>query len=191
MTLEEKHRKAQLVLRAATLRDLLKLWPAFDLNDIPRTWPAFETAVLLLIKARGTTSSALARAYYREYRRDSGLDVPRLEPANMDKAAAGLTVVGEINAAKQLAQGRPIEEVEKTSLVLVSGEVTRHVFNAGRATLLGALAAESKVFGRESRWRRQTDSNPCPWCSEQSRFTFPTTMSFSAHSHCACFPVPA
>lgn len=185
--LDEKHRKAQLVLRAATLKDLLKLWPAFDLNDIPRTWDAFLAAVVLLMKARGTTSGALARAYLREY---DG-ELPNLVELDEDKARAGLTVVGPINATKQLQAGRPLDVVRANALVLVSGEVTRHVLNMGRATLMDGLDLNARRGLFRPRWRRVTDTDPCNWCSEQSALTFPMSARFKSHGHCSCFPAPA
>lgn len=180
MTLEEKHRKAQLVLRATTLKELLRLWPAFDINDIPRTWDAFEEALLLLIRARGQTSSALARAYLREY----GATVPNLAKLDEDQAIAGLKVMGPINATNQLRKGRTAEDVRATTLVNISGEVTRQIFNLGRATLLGGFLSSG------TRWRRITDANPCSWCAEAAKGTHPASMPFGAHAHCACFPAP-
>lgn len=180
--LDEKHRKAQLVLRAATLKELLRLWPAFDINDIPRTWDAFEAALLLLIKARGQTSGALARAYLREH----GGELPPIVQLDEDKAIAGLRVMGPINATNQLRKGRTAEEVRDTTLVNISGEVTRQIFNIGRATLLGGLLSSGV-----GRWRRVTDANPCSWCAAAAVGTHPATMRFGAHAHCACFPAPA
>lgn len=184
MTLEEKHRKAQLVLRAATLKQLLRLWPAFNLKDISGTWDAFEAALVLLMKARGTTSGALARSYLREY---DGGDLPALAKLDTDTAVAGLRIVGPLNAAKQLSLGRPEADVRKATLVNVSGEVTRHVFNMGRATMLSGLAMPF----RPDRWRRVTDADPCVWCSSQASISYPTATGFRSHKHCACFPAPA
>src|SRR5687768_12690758 len=102
----EKHRKAQLVLRAATLRDLLKLWPAFDINNITGSWGAFEEAVMLLVQARAATSNGLATAYYREFRQLNDVEGPlALKPflIDRDKVATGLRIVGPANAVKQLS----------------------------------------------------------------------------------------
>jgi hypothetical protein len=191
--LDEKHRKAQLVLRAATLRDLLKLWPAFDLNRIDESWPAFEAALVLLIKARGTTSATLARSYLREY---DG-ELPNLAKLDVDKAVAGLRVTGPMNAKKQLGNGRSIQEVEQATLVNVSGQVSRQVFNLGRATLLGGLALTARsargsgVFSLRPGWRRVTDTDPCNWCSEDAARIHGINERFRSHSHCSCWPAPA
>lgn len=192
-SLSEKHRKAQLVVRAATLRDLLKLWPAFNINDIKGSWDAFEEAVLLLVQARSKTSAGLATAYYRDLRRTLGVggkETPRLVLPTTDEIVTGLRVVGPANAGKQLALGRPAATVARNTLVNLSGQTTRHVLNAGRKTVDASVMADTKAIG----WSRVTSGNACSFCEMlASRGTVykSETVDFAAHDHCSCFPEPS
>lgn len=191
--LTEKHRKAQLAVRAATLRDLLKLWPAFSINDISGSWPAFEEAVLLLIQARSKTSGGLASVYYRDLRRTlevGGKATPRLVLPDTDSIVTGLRVVGPANAGKQLALGRQVQKVAANTLVNISGQTTRHVLNAGRKTVDASVMADTKAVG----WSRVTSGNACAYCSDlaaQGTIYKSESIDFTAHDHCSCFPEPA
>lgn len=191
--LTEKHRRAQLAVRAATIKDLLKLWPAFNINDISGSWPAFEEAVLLLVQARSKTSGGLASVYYRDLRRTlevGGKATPRVVLPDVDSIIAGLRVVGPANAGKQLALGRQVEKVAANTLVNLSGQTTRHVLNAGRKTVDASVMADSRAVG----WRRVTSGKACDFCSMLAgRGTVykSETVDFSAHDHCSCFPEPA
>lgn len=187
--LAERHRRAQLALRAQTLRDLLKLWPAFNLNNIKGSWEPFEEALLLLIKARGQTSAGIASSFYRDNRQKLGIRgkaTPVLVTPDVDEAVRGLRVVGPANAGLQLAKKRPIETVAKNALVLVSGEATRHVLNAGRRTLGESLVADARVNKLRTGIRRVTDSSPCSFCSSLSGRVLPATADFKVHGHCGC-----
>ena len=191
--LTEKHRRAQLVVRAATLRDLLKLWPAFNIDDIAGSWPALEEALLLLVQARSRTSSGLASAYYRDFRKTlevGGKPTPRSVLPDTDSIIAGLRVVGPANAGKQLALGRPASTVAMNTLVNLSGQTTRHVMNAGRQTVDASVMADTKAIG----WSRVTGGNACSYCSDlAARGTIykSASIDFTAHDHCSCFPEPA
>lgn len=189
----QKYRSAQVALRAKTLKDLLKLWPAFDVNNIKRTWPAFEEASVLLVQAHARTSAGLASAFYRMVREASGasgLYAPQLVIPPTDAIVAGLQIVGPYNAAKQLALGKLPEEVAKNTLVNLSGETTRHVLNAGRMTVVETTKADSEARG----WRRETSSNPCSFCSMlagRGAVYSSDTADFRSHRHCACVATPA
>ena len=190
-SLAEQHRKAQLALRNITLRDLLRLWPAFNLEDIKGTWPALEQALLLLIEARGKQSSGLAVAFYRELRDElgpGGHTTPRLDAPSREEVLKGLLVVGPVNAGAQLARNRPLEVVKKATLVNLSGEVSRHVLNYGRRTLSRSLVADQTLNGHAIGVRRITGQKPCNWCADQASRTYPPTETFPAHSHCGCSP---
>lgn len=190
--LTQQHRKAQLALRAGTLRDMLRMWPAFDINHIDRTWPAFEESALLLIAQRGRTSAGLASAYYRGTRdaaEAGGTATPRLALPSEDRAVAGLRIVGPYNAKHALSLGRDIGEVAKATLVNVSGEVTRHVLNAGRMTVDASVMADRQALG----WRRVTSGDACEFCdmlASRGLVYKDDTADFEAHAHCACFPEP-
>lgn len=190
-TLGRQHRQSQLTLRAATLRDLLKLWPAFEVERIKDTWPSFEAALVTLIRSRGRTSSGLATGYYQELRNATGVigtATPRIATITTDEIVLGLRAIGPANAGLQLAKGRLVTDVAKTTLVNLSGEVSRHVLDHGRKTLTASLVADQKSNKVRTGVRRVTSGDPCPWCEEQASRTYPPTERFPAHMHCSCFP---
>lgn len=188
--LADQHRWAQLALRAATIRDLLRIWPAFRIADIAGSWPTLEPALVALIQARGRLSGSLAAGYFTANRVAAAVGgdaVARLAAIpTADDIIPGLRVVGPANAGRQLAKGRDPRVVADATLVNVSGEVSRQVLDVGRATLVGSLALDP----HRPQVRRVTDSDPCKWCSDQASRTYPPTDRFPAHAHCACFPAP-
>lgn len=192
-TLTLRHQRAQLALRARTMRDLLRLWPAFDLRRIARSWPAFEAATLALVKARGRTSSGLASAYYRQHRKAEGVagkPTPRIALVPEEQILAGLRIVGPVAAGQALALARPLEAVADATFVNLSGATTMYVLNHGRETLLHSVEADSQALG----WSRVTSGSPCSFCSMLAGrgpvFRSRETASFEAHRACACSPQP-
>lgn len=188
--LTDQHRRAQLALRAATLRDLLRLWPVFDVNNIAGTWPPLEAGLVALIQARAPLSAALAADYFSALRTAAavpGRPEPRLAAVPPpEDIIPGLRVVGPVNAGQRLARGARPEQVADATLVNVSGETGRQVLNVGRATIVASAAADR----HPPRIRRVTDRDPCTWCSNEAASTYPAGSRFPAHSHCACFPAP-
>lgn len=191
--LTRQHRRVQLALRAATLRDLLRLWPAFDVENIPGTWPAFERALVLLIQARGPISSGLASRYFREHRAAAGVvgtpPPPHSTPTE-EQVVTGLRVAGPLNAGTQLAKGRAAGEVAKATLVNVAGTVGMYALDYGRDTLMNAVNEDEKALG----WGRMTSGDPCAFCamlaSRGPVYGSSETASFEAHRSCACLPEP-
>jgi hypothetical protein len=190
--LSVQHRQSQIALRAATLRDLLKLWPAFDVSRIAATWEPFEAGLLVLIERSGRTSSGLAVAFYQEQRDALGVKgtpTPKLGSVDTDEMVKGLRVVGPANAGMQLAKGRSVEAVRQATLVNVSGEVSRHVMNFGRRTLVESVKADRRAFG----WQRVTSGKACDFCSMlagRGAVYKESTGEFEAHRHCSCVAEP-
>lgn len=187
-SLTTSHRAAQLAVRAAALRDLVAIWPALDLNRLAATWPAFEAGLLASIRHHGTTSAGLASHYYRQIRDELGAPgrpTPRIVAVDEDAAIAGIRATGVRNAARQLARNRRVADVERATLVNLSGETGRNVLNAGRATLIASLGADRRARGVQ----RVTDTDPCRWCAARAGRITPIGR-FPAHAHCACFPEP-
>lgn len=192
-SLAQQHRKAQLAIRAGSLRDLLRLWPALDMNRLNATWPAFEDALLLAIRDRGRTSGGVAMRFYQGIRREQrvkGFATPTAAAPEEEVIVAGLRSVGIANAAFQLSKGRLVQDVAKNTLVNLSGEVTRSVLNHGRMSLTESLVADQKRNRTRPGVERITSGSPCEWCAEQASQIYPPTERFPAHMHCGCFPSP-
>ena len=188
--LTQLHRRRQLALRAATLRDLLALWPTFDIDDIDGSWPVLEAALLTLINARHRDSSGLAANYYRSFRDIEGVEgrfEPRLaEPPNPTLVRATLAIVGPILTKKAIARGQ--RQPAETMLTRLSGSVSRQVLNGGRSTLVANIAADRQATG----WRRITDGNPCSFCAQLAGAVVSADKrEFNAHDHCGCSAEPA
>lgn len=188
MTLAQQHRQQQLSLRAQTVKDILRLWPAFDLSDIDGSWSTLEPALLLLVKHRGRQSNVLARRYYEKERKEArvrGTATPRLATIPDDQVIAGLQVVGPIQAKRSLALKRPEQAIVKNALVSVSGVVTREVLNHGRKTIGESLATDRKQNRVRVGYSRVTSGSPCSFCASLVGQVF-YSEDFACHAHCSC-----
>lgn len=183
--LTEAHRRRQLALRSATLRDLLAIWPAFDIDDIDGSWPAVEAALLALIRDRRRLSVGLAVNYYRAFRVAEGIDgEPRpvlAEPPNETLMRATLTLLGPIATKKGIARGQ--RNPANTALTRLSGSVTRQVLDGGRETLRLTAKADPRARG----WRRIASANACSFCAQiAAEGVTGADSDFPAHDHCSC-----
>lgn len=189
LQLTQLHRRQQLALRSATLRDMLAVWPLFDMDDIDGSWPAVEAALLALIAERHRTSAGLASNYYRTFRaaeRARGtFDPTPAPPPGWPLARATLTILGPIGAKKAIAARRP--KVAETTLTRLAGSVGRQVLDGGRKTLQQAVKADPQAKG----WRRITDSSPCDFCAAiAAQGVIGDTVDFQAHDSCGCGQEP-
>lgn len=184
------HRQRQLQLRSATLRDLLALWPAFDLDDIDGSWPPLETALVTLVLSRRRDSAGLASNYFRAFRDVEGVPGqarPQLaQEPDRTLLRATLTLLGPIGAKKNIARGN--RNVEDLTLTRLAGSVGRQVLQAGRDTVTQSLRADRQARG----WRRITDSSPCEFCADvAAQGVIGADVDFPAHDHCGCTQEPA
>lgn len=187
--LTDLHRRRQLALRAATIRDLLVLFPMFDLDDIDGSWPALESALTTLILARHRDSAGLAANYYRSFRDVEGIGgqfTPQLAPdPNPTLTKATLNVVGPIQTKKAIARGQ--REIGETMVTRLAGAVGRQVLKGGRTTLMDSVARDPKARG----WRRITDGSPCSFCARiAGAVVSADKRDFKAHNHCGCSAEP-
>lgn len=162
-TLTEGHRRQQLALSAATIRDVLTIWRAFALGDIVGTWPQVETALVALIQARWAVSAGLAARYYDQFRAAEGVTVPavaRLAPVPASAKIVGpLIVIGPRVAGRLWSLNRP--DAAAVTLTNVAGEVSRQVLNGGRTTILDSVSADPKGLA----YLRVTAASPCAYCA--------------------------
>lgn len=187
--LTERHQTAQLALRALALRQVLAIWPAFDVADAARTWPAVETALLAVVGARRTVSASLAARYFEAFRRAEGVDgiaAPVLSAFDDHAAARALTslqVTGYVTTERLRTLKYP--EPGQVALVRISGSVTRHVLDGGRETLLASVRADQRARG----WTRVTSAEPCDFCAmlaSRGAVYTATGGAFQSHDHCGC-----
>jgi len=187
--LTEQHRTAQLALRALALRQVLEIWPAFDVEDSARSWPAVEAALLAVISERRAISASLAAGYFEAFRRAErvgGAAEPVLavfDEEAVARARTSLQVTGYVTTERLRALKHA--DPAKVALVGVSGAVTRHVLDGGRETLLASVRRDRRARG----WARVTSAEPCEFCAmlaSRGAVYRETSGPFQSHDHCAC-----
>jgi hypothetical protein len=191
--LTERHRVAQLALRAQVLRDLSRLWPAMDWQQIDRTFPLWAEAVGALILRHRATSAGLASAYLQAFRFSEGVAgtapvvlAPRL-PDEQIRTALRVTAAVSLKAAA--TQGVAREQAMANAFVRSSGAVTRLVLDAGRETVRASTLADPKARG----WQRVTSARACEFCqmlAGRGAVYSDRTVDFTAHDHCGCSAEP-
>jgi hypothetical protein len=189
--LTEQHRQAQMSLRARALRDFLILWPLWHDDN---SFANLVTATMPLVRSYRSISAALAAAYFDAARRISGAEGDAAAVAaaavNDSQVTASLYVTGKLGHSAAVNGGQSSADARKSSLVRVSGAVTRHVLAGGRDTILQSVEADDKALG----WARVTDGDPCYFCltlaSRGAVYKSEATASFEAHDHCGCSAMP-
>ena len=207
--LTDLHRRQQLALRAAVVRDVMKLWPMWAPKD-PGSYLAFEAAMVLLVQSRSALSATIAARYYQSF---SALEAPGVElVGDLGQIAlaarppsaqirASISATSRAGVFRALGAGQSYEQAIANGLVEVSGAASRLAMNAGRDTILGAVSADPVCVG----WARHGGGKPCGFCSmlisrgpvyksAQSavagqRFS-DRVMDFRAHDHCSCSAEP-
>ena len=186
-------RQRQLALRAAILRELITLWPTFDIRNIDASWEALRPAVMALINSGRVVAQALAQAYFDEFRRLEGIAgaAPTIAPLGdswRQRALISLEVTGPSAAKALLAQAR--QDAAQVAFIRVSGVVSRYTLEAGRETVLAGVQEDRLSIG----WQRVTDGLPCAFCamlaSRGPAYKSRQSASFDAHDHCACTVEP-
>jgi hypothetical protein len=192
--LTTRHRAQQLLLRTATLRDLLLIWQVFDVNAISKSWTTLEPALVALIQARQPISAHLSARYVTDFRRAeqaSGFSITAIAPPlTADEIIPNLRIVGPGNAQRLAALGR--RDVTKITFTNVEGEVTRQVLNGGRTTIVNTVHNDPKAHG----YYRVTDGAPCAFCAMLAgrgavyHSDELSSGGFHAHRKCGCTAEP-
>jgi len=164
--LTDLHRRQQLALRASVVRDVMKLWPAWQPSK-PDSYQAFERAMVLLVQSRSVQSAALAARYAEMFRSAEDpvhqavrtVSLAAVRDEEKIKAAIGATTRGAVY--KSLAAGKPFETVMRNSLVEVSGAVSRDVLAGGRDTIFAEQQRDQRARGVA----RITGAAPCAFCA--------------------------
>lgn len=193
-TLTERHRQAQLQLRAHVLHDFTLIWPLWTTINDDNSFAQLVAATLALVSGYFRLSAATAATYYQAFRTAEhvpGRATPTLATAIAEQQiTTSLYVTGQVAARKALAAGQTPEQARQTALTRMSGAITRLVLDGGRQTLLGSVQADPQALG----WARVTDGNPCYFClmlaSRGAVYKSEQTASFEAHDHCGCSAVP-
>ena len=188
-----QHREAQLALRAAMLRDLLSLWPLFQVTDFG-TFDAFATLATTLVIARNRDSAGLAAAYlggFRIVEGEAGAVTTALatspERAVVIEELRATGLLGVLNARRA---GFSVEAAKRNGWVRVAGSAGSLVLDGGRQTILHTTERDPMA----TRWHRVTSGDPCAFCrmlAGRGDVFNEGSVGFQAHDHCSCVPEPA
>ena len=191
-TLTRQYRAQNLALRAQTLRDLQKLWPALDWRDLERTYPAWFAATSTLIQRDRTRSAGLASLYLKAHRLQAGVPgdvaVRLAGAAPAEQVATAMRVTTLVAVKRSTMAGKTAELAMRDAFVQSSGAATRLVLDAGRDTIRNTAVADPRTEG----WRRVT-SGGCDFCrmlAGRGAVYREDTADFASHDHCACSAEP-
>lgn len=190
--LTRAHLQAQTRLRAAALRDFVRLWPLWQGDE--RSFRRLIAASTPLLRVYHGQSSALTSSYLQSFRaaeRVGGDFSPRLaEPLDEGVVGGTLFLTGHEMTRRAIAAGHSPQAAMQTALTRTSGSVTRLALQGGRDTLVASTAADTAAGG----YVRVTSGNPCAFCAmiaSRGPVFSEDTADFEAHDHCACTGEPS
>lgn len=191
-TLTDVYRRQSLALRSATIRDLLRLWPALDWRRLEATYPAWFTAVAALIARDRATASGLASSYVRAFRLSQDVPGPPTivlaPPAPAAQVATSMRVTTLVAAKRATAAGLGAREAMAQAFVQSAGAAGRLVLDAGRETVRRSTLADPQAVG----WQR-VGIGRCDFCRMllgRGAVYSEETADFQAHDHCTCSAEP-
>lgn len=207
--LTEEHRQAQLSLRSAFMRELVRLWPLINLDRLDETaaeWIGFVTDLILLWRGQSVNR---ALSYYDEFRRaETGQPLPNrgnyrsLVVPELAAIKTSLLVTGPIGVKSRIGKGINPRIAKAKALVDVSGAASRHVLAGGRQLVTEAVYKDELAI----KYARVTDGDPCAFCAmlagrgpvyASKETAFRTTARSKKrgagqryHDHCGCTVEP-
>lgn len=190
----------QLAIRAALMRDVIKLWPALDKNRLAETWPGWIRAMSLLVTNYHSQSSFAAGRSYQTMR-ERALQSPA--PSRLIKLAPAPDQQWLNRALGFAGPGMLDKETARpgTALSTTLGTASRIVLDGGRTTTLQTVEADPAAVG----WWRMTDGDPCHFCAmlasrgvtfdrhsfDRSDARFVGEGDAKVHNMCGCTLKPA
>jgi hypothetical protein len=195
--LTQAHLAAQLGIRAAVIRDIVRLFPMWNPFEIG-SLDAFAGAVVLLAQKRSTDSAALAARYFQMYREvDLGLTAGKamalMQPPSLAQIRQVISSTAVASFWRAIGNGLVTDEAKRLARESLSGGVGRLAMQGGRRTLTAAIAGDRYYRGR---FMRVTDGNPCAFCAMMAS-RGPVYLSADSagasrrwHDRCGCSIMP-
>lgn len=187
------YRQVLLALRAATMRDLLTLWPIVRWSSIPTTFEQFAVAAHAIVDRDHQGALQLASAYLAAHRAASGIaGEPRIVPAMplpREQVTTALQVTGRAQLLASSAAGMGEEAALQNAFVRVSGAASRLALAGARDTVRFSTLADEATVG----WSRATGGDACAFCrmlAGRGAVYRAETADFAAHDHCSCSAQP-
>lgn len=197
--LTDRHRLAQIGVRASTIESLLGLWSAMiDPTDLDGTSTAWlDAASAVVVRSHGD-SARLAAAYAARLRTlktgTAGPAAPQLVP-DVPKIKQTLLIRGPILLRSQMTR-QTLAGATSSARAAQAASGGRQALAGGRRTLTELAAADPRATG----WRRIVSAGACKFCIELSQITFnataqdgpggSTSADFAAHDNCGCSVEP-
>jgi len=194
--LTDRHRRLQLALSAAVIRDLLHLWGTVDPAALAATIAPFTRAGSTLVLSGRRASALAASRYYAQFRavegvRGAAVLLAQAAPPDPLVVEGNLRGAGLKGIQTARAAGRSTEEAARNGFVKLAGSATSMVLGGGRDTLMGAIQSDPEAKG----WQRVTDGAPCAFCAMVASKGIiagdEASAGFEAHGHCGCTAEPA
>lgn len=190
--LTQQYRRQQLALRAGTLRDLMRLWPALDWQRIETTYPAWFAGVRAVVARDRYRSSGLASAYLRGFRSSAGVPgearILLADPVPAAQLSTAARVTTIVAFKRGIGAGFPVAKAATNAFVMSSGSLSRLVLDGGRETVRESTLADPRAVG----WQR-VGAGGCDFCQMligRGDVYSEATADFESHDHCACFAEP-
>jgi hypothetical protein len=176
--LTDAHRAAQAVRAAFVAAAGIKLWNrTIKPDQLERTVAVWMQLMLALIKREHSTSYALTKNYYPEFRKlelpgGPKFSLPPEPKLNKDQVFTSLRVTGPIALQKKLTEVKHLEmspELEKafvdeamdSAAKTSSAAAVRQALAGGRDLMREVSQSDKAALG----WARVTQDNPCYFCA--------------------------
>lgn len=189
--LTSQYRAQNLALRAQTIRDLQRIWPALQYGDLLRTYDAWFAGAQALIARDATRAAGLASLYLRAHRLANGVPgEPAIKLAALPaaKTDAAMRVTTLVAIKRSTLAGKTAELAMRDSFVQMIGAATRLVLDVGRDTVRQTTIADPRTRG----WERVTSGgcNFCTMLAGRGAVYTEASVDFASHDHCACSAQP-
>lgn len=193
--LTDRHRLAQIGVRASTIESLLGIWSAMiNPTDLDGSTPAWLDAASAVVLRSHGDSARLAERYARQLRTlKTGTVGPTASLAvpNFPKIKQTLLIRGPILLRSQMGT-QPLARATNAARTAQAASGGRQALAGGRRTLTELAAADPRATG----WRRIASPNACKFCTDLTGITFnataqdgpggSTSADFAAHDNCGC-----
>jgi hypothetical protein len=186
------YRRANLALRAVTVRDLQRVWPLLRWHELDASFPNLLAGVSALVERDRQRAQAVSGAYLDAARQAQGAGgratLVAVPPLPADQLAASLHATTVAPVKRAASAGVPEEQAMANGFAQASGSVSRLVLDAGRAAVLASVRAD------DARWARVASGGACRFCLDlagRGAVYTSDTADFRSHDHCVCSAEPA
>lgn len=182
-----RHREQQLALRAVLIRQVITIWPAFDITNIDDSWQRIEPLLVKIMEQGRNASSALSKLYYEAFRVAENIpggapQTSRLVENWIRAAVISLRITGPVTAKRALLANR--KDAADQALVSLTGSLSRHSLDGGRERISRMLGADGQAIG----FARVASGKACAFCAMLASRgpVYRTDFPFKSHDHCSC-----